>query len=136
MVLYIKLLFVALDQLPSIQNQRLFRGVKEDLNDIYKQEPHVVWWGFSSCSVSESVLESEDFCGKTGKRTKFVIECYSGKSIRDYSYISKEDEVLVLPATEFEVMKIVQQERNFHVIYLKEVEPLLALQKSVTSDVS
>jgi len=119
---YLKLFFVALDRIPSTTGQQLFRGVKEDLSSRYVKGTSIVWWGFSSCTISEDVLESDVFYGTTGKRTKFIIDCNSGKKIKDYSYMPDEDEVLILPATQFQVTDVIQPEPDVSEIYLKEID--------------
>ncbi|CAF5143328.1 unnamed protein product, partial [Rotaria sp. Silwood1] len=97
---YLKLFLTALSRLPS-ERQFVYRGVKLDLSEKYPIGENVVWWGFSSCTVSINVLQSENFLGKTGERTMFNIECYSGKNIQKHSYYPTEDEVLLLAATQF-----------------------------------
>ena len=120
--LYLKLFFVALDDLPVAVNQRLFRGVKKDLSHLYKLGQPVIWWGFSSCSTDEYVAKREEYCGKTGKRTIFIIDSISGKNIRDYSYFQEEDEMLLLPATQFQVVECYEREPDFYEIHLKEMD--------------
>ena len=134
--LYLKLLFVALDRLPAIANQSLFRGVKRDLSDEYKLGQPVIWWGFSSCTISEDITEREEFCGGTGKRTMFIIDCNSGKNIRNYSYYPDEDEVVILPATQFEVVDRREEEPGFLKIYLKETNTLFQLRAPLPNCVS
>ena len=119
--LYLKLFFVALDRLPAA-NQRLFRGVKKDMTDLYKLGRPVIWWGFSSCSTDEDIAKREEFCGKTGKRTMFIIDSISGRDIRDYSYFQEENEVLILPATQFQVVNCREREPDFYEIHLTEMD--------------
>jgi hypothetical protein len=56
--LYLKLFITALDELPSI-SQTIYRGVKMDLSAQYPQGKTFAWWGFSSCTTSIQVLQSE-----------------------------------------------------------------------------
>jgi hypothetical protein len=134
--LYLKLFFVALDRLPSTSGLFLFRGVKLDLSNQYKVGDTFVWWGFSSCAVSMGVLQSEGFLGQTSKRTMFTIECNSGKDIRKHSYLPEEDEVLILPATQFEVIGYLQPAPDLYMIHIKEVQPPFSLRSSVLTPVS
>jgi hypothetical protein len=134
--LFIKLFLVALDRLPSTSDRSFFRGVRLDLSNEYPLGKTFVWWGFSSCSVSEHVLESEEFCGKTGKRTKFIINCDSGKKITKYSYFPDEEEVLVLPATQFKVINVCQPEPDLNEIHIKEFQPPHPLLAPVSTLVS
>ncbi|CAF1367369.1 unnamed protein product [Adineta steineri] len=62
-------------------NQTIYRGVEMDLSAQYPQGQIFTWWGFSSCTNSVQVLQSEQFLGKTGDRTLFSIDCESGKNI-------------------------------------------------------
>lgn len=126
--LYLKLLFTALHRLPST---RLFvyRGVKLDLSAQYPTGKTVVWWGFSSCTTLVSVLQSESFLGKTGMRTMFNIECYSGKDIRKYSYYPNEDEILLLAATQLKVISSLNAGNGLHTIQLKETQPPFPLSQ-------
>jgi len=82
-----------------------------------------VWWGFSSCTKSLDVLADERFLGKNGTRTLFNIECYSGKSIQNYSFYPEEQEVLLPPARQFQVMGSLNQVNGLYIIHLKEIEP-------------
>jgi len=134
--LYLRLLFTALDRLPSTSGRNLFRGVKLDLSNQYKLGETFVWWGLSSCTVSMDVLRSEHFLGRTGDRTMFIIECDSGKEIKNHSYLRSEDEVLILPATQFEVTGYLQPASDLHMIHLKEVQPPVPLRAPVSTSVS
>jgi hypothetical protein len=128
---YLRLLFSGLERLPSIRGRTLLRGVNLDLSDKYKKLKHVVWWGFSSCTLSSNVLQSEQFLGKDGTRTMFMIECESGKDIRNHSYFPSEDEVLIMAATQFEVVGCLDQGHGLHIIQLKETTPPHPLRQTI-----
>jgi hypothetical protein len=67
--------------------------------------------------------------GKTGPGTLFNIQCANGKVINHHSYFDSEDEVLLLPATQFIIVGKVTQ-RQLHIIQLKEnVESSVVLLK-------
>ena len=102
--LFLKLIMTALGQLPSISAE-VYRGVKGDLRSQYSVGTIFTWWGFSSCTSRKDVLEGDQFLGIKGKRTMFVINCKSGKDIRELSFYRNEFEVLLLPATRFRVTK-------------------------------
>jgi hypothetical protein len=129
--LYLKLILTGLAKLPSLEGRTFYRGVKKNLTDIYREGKTVVWWGFSSCTSRIDVLESEEFLGKTGLRTLFAIECKSAKDIRRHSMFSNENEVLLMPATQFEVIGQYQPCADVHMIQLKETEPLYPLRDPV-----
>ncbi|CAF3462896.1 unnamed protein product [Rotaria sp. Silwood2] len=119
---YLKLLLTALWKLPS-QKLVVHRGVRLDLSKDYVKGKTQVWWGFSSTTQSVEILESELFLGKSGERTLFTIECLNGKLIKNHSYYAFEDEVLLLPATQFQITGKLDLGNNIHTIMLKEVVP-------------
>ncbi|CAF1377463.1 unnamed protein product, partial [Rotaria sp. Silwood1] len=126
--LYLRLFLTALFRLPSVPKLTVYRGVKLDLSSQFHKGETVVWWGFSSCTTSVEVLQSEQFVGKTGTRTMFNIECHTAKDIRKHSFYPSEDELLLLAATQFHVKGILDQGHGHHTIQLQEIqspEPLL-----------
>jgi Ran GTPase-activating protein (RanGAP) involved in mRNA processing and transport len=129
--LYLKLILTALTHLPSIHNQIIYRGIKLDLSKDYPQGKKFIWWGFSSCTSSLSVLESMQFIGKTGIRTMFIIECISGKDISKHTFFQSEQEVLILPATRFIVISCENKPKGLHIIHLKEIEPPFTLLEPI-----
>jgi hypothetical protein len=129
--LYLKLFLTGLARLPSI-SRTIYRGIKQTLNHLYKEGETYVWWGFSSCTISVKVLKSEDFCGQSGARTMFAIECNSGKDIRNHSFHQDEDEVLLLPARQLEVLACLDAGNGLCIIQLKEIEPEYPLLEPVS----
>ncbi|CAF3802131.1 unnamed protein product [Rotaria sp. Silwood1] len=129
--LYLRLVLTALARLPS---KRLFvnRGVKEDLHAEYSEGSTFIWWGFSSCTLSIKVLESAMFLGKTGTRTLFQIDCHTGKNIKNHSFLSKEDEILLLPARQFVVKSCLDSGNGLHIISLEEIDPKYPLLEPIS----
>ncbi|CAF1024603.1 unnamed protein product [Rotaria sp. Silwood1] len=127
---YLRLVLTALARLPS---DRLFinRGIRGDLHAEYPEGSTFIWWGFSSCTSSVKVLESEMFLGKTGTRTLFQIDCHTGKNIKNHSFMSKEDEILLLPARQFEVKSCLNSGNGLHIIQIKEIDPQHALLEPI-----
>ena len=120
---FLRLFFTGLSKLPSTGHRTIYRGVKLDLRSEYEQSERVVWWGFSSCTKAVAVLENEQFFGKSGTRTLFAIQSDTGKNIREHSFYPHEDEILLLPGREFEVMDLLDMGNQLTIIQLKEVEP-------------
>ena len=118
---YLKLILSGLCRLPSVRRP-VYRGIKVDLSELYSEEKTFIWWGFSSCASNIGVLESEQFIGKTGTRTLFIIDCFSGKDVSRHSYFQSEEEVILLPARQLEVISCFQPSSGFHMIQLKEIE--------------
>ncbi|CAF3133367.1 unnamed protein product [Rotaria sp. Silwood2] len=122
--LYLKLLLTALTHLPPIGERTVYRGIRQNMSHLYPQGKTLIWWAFSSCTENIDTLETATIFGKKGARTLFTIKCYSGKDIHQYSTVENESEVLLLPGIQLEVVASLDQGPNFHIIQLKEVEPL------------
>ena len=120
---FLKLFFTGLSKLPSTGHRTIFRGVKIDLRDQYKEGERIIWWGFSSCTKTVGLLENEEFVGTSGTRTLFTIESDTGKDIGEHSFFEKEDEILLLPGREFEVLSSLNMGNKLIMIRLKEVQP-------------
>ncbi|CAF1686440.1 unnamed protein product [Rotaria magnacalcarata] len=124
--LYLRLILTALARLPS-KRRSVFRGVKENLWLDYPTGKIFIWWGFSSCTSSVGVLENEEFFGTTGDRTLFQIECTTAKNIKKHSFITNEDEILLLPARQFEVTSCLNSGHGLHIVRLKEIKAVSAI---------
>ncbi|CAF2724422.1 unnamed protein product [Rotaria sp. Silwood2] len=134
--LYLKLIITALSRLPLI-NVTVYRGVKdiiESEHEKYKVGKRLVWWGFSSCSTNRDVSEDDQFVGKTGIKTLFIIDCVKGIDVGNHSYFRKENEILLLPATQVEVIGYEEQEDNLRIIYLEEIESSHILLEPISSE--
>jgi hypothetical protein len=126
--LYMRLIMTALSKIPLDSNSRtVYRGVKQDLSKEYPKGITVTWWPFSSCTTTVDVLENDNFLGQNGTRTLFAIECESAKSIKQFSFYSKEEEVLLPPARQFQVMACLNQGNGLHIIQLREIQPKFPL---------
>ncbi|CAF1599563.1 unnamed protein product, partial [Rotaria magnacalcarata] len=127
--LYLRLFLNALFRLPLVPITA-YRGVKLDLSNLYIEGETIVWWGFSSCTTSVGVLQSDLFLGKTGSRTMFTLQCKSARDIRKHSFYPVEDEVLLMAATQFKVLGSLGQ-GNLHIIQLEETSPPFPLLQPV-----
>jgi hypothetical protein len=129
---YLKVVLTALSKLPSA-HRCVYRGVRADLHQLYPKGKIFVWWGFSSCTLTLEVLQSEDFLGKKGNRTMFTIECDAGKDVRNHSMYPTEDEILLPAARQFKVVSCLDSGNNLHIIQLKEIEPIFPLLEPLPS---
>jgi hypothetical protein len=129
--LFLKLILTAFARLPS-KHCFVYRGIKRDVSKDYPRGETVIWWGFSSCTSSMHVLENDQFLGSTGTRTFITIECTSGKDIQKYSSLPNEDEILLPPGRQFEVVSCLKQSGGLHMIQLKETEPPYPLLEPVS----
>lgn len=130
--LYLRLLVTSLSKLPST-HCTVYRGVKQDLHGCYLEGSTLVWWGFSSCTTSLKVLQSEEFLGTSGFRTMFHIKCHSGKDIRRHSFYSTEHEVLLLPGRQFQVDSSLNSGNGLYQIQMEEIEPPFPLLEPVSA---
>ncbi|CAF1380791.1 unnamed protein product, partial [Didymodactylos carnosus] len=122
---YLKLLLTALWKLPPVC-RTVFRGVNTNLEDAYVKNQSYTWWGFSS--TTETLDKTEEFLGTKGNlRTLFAIECTNGRQINRHSYFKTENEVLLPPATHFQVVSKINPSKDLHIIQLKEIKPKFPL---------
>jgi hypothetical protein len=119
-LLYLKLILTALDKLPS-QREIIWRGIRLDLSQEYEVGQRYIWWSLSSCTGS---------IGKQGCRTLFNIECDSGKMIQLHSSIHIENEFLLPPATQLEVVGKTDFGAGLTIIHVKQVQPSFILIES------
>jgi hypothetical protein len=119
--LYLRLLMTALAKLPSDSNSlTVNRDVKLDLSTQYPKGSIVTWWDCLSCTTSVDVLNNEQFLDQSGTRTMFSIECYSAKTIKQFSYYPNEEKVL--SARRFQVVGYLNQGNGLHFIQPKEIQ--------------
>ncbi len=120
---YLKLFLTALAKLPCAPPQTVWRGVKKDISNEFMRGASVIWWSFSSCTMSLSMLESDLYLGNTGERTLFSIEVFNGRNIRAHSAFDTEDEVLLLPGTYMVVKSLLNPAPDMHIIHMKQEKP-------------
>ncbi|CAF1535196.1 unnamed protein product, partial [Didymodactylos carnosus] len=123
---YLKLFLTALYTLPSVKSV-VWRGIKADISEQFNTGQTFVWWGVSSCTRSVHVLELEKFLGQKGTRTLFNIECKEGKIIRAHSHFSIEDEVVLMPASFFEVIGKNNAGNGLYIVHVRQIEPPVPL---------
>ena len=76
------------------------------------------------------MLENDQFLGKHGLRTIFLIECQNGKSVVSHSYFKdSEQEIILMPGSYFEVVGQLNPAEDLHIIQVKEIQPPFALIK-------
>jgi hypothetical protein len=132
--LYLRLIMAALVKLPSEPTRfTIYRGLKMDLSAELIKGNKIVWLAFSSCTMSLDVLTNERFLGKNGRRTLFVIDCYSAKKIQNHTFYPDEEEVLFFPACQFEVIGCLNEDNGLLVVQLKEIEPKYRMINSIKS---
>jgi Ran GTPase-activating protein (RanGAP) involved in mRNA processing and transport len=119
--LFLRLFMVALSKLPSTKHRIVYRGIKMDISQEFPEGKTFIWWAFSSCSSSIKVLEQ--FLGQNGHRTIFNIECDSAKDISQHSFYQSENEMLMYPARQFQVVSSLNTGNQLRIIHLKEIQP-------------
>ncbi|CAF3722899.1 unnamed protein product [Rotaria sp. Silwood1] len=119
---YLKLFLTGLYKLPSVQ-ATIWRGIKGDISQQFEKDGTFVWWGLSSCTDSIDILQSSQFLGTTGARTLISIECINGKMIKRHSIYDGENEILLMPASYFQVCGKINSGHGLNIIHVKEIEP-------------
>lgn len=106
----------------------LFRGVKKDLSSMYVKGRKFSWYSVSSCSCMAEVLENPLFLGSSGERTIFSIELNKehnrARSIKQFSLVKSEDEIILPPNSRFEVVSHLRVGAGLVMIHLKELMSL------------
>jgi hypothetical protein len=57
----------------------------------------------------------------------FNIECHSAKSIKEFSFYPEEEEVLLPPGRQFQVIGCLDQGHGLHIIQMREIQPKFPL---------
>lgn len=122
---YIWLLLNALKHLPAATNTNVYRGMKvgvHTLGDDYSESQRFVWNGFSSTATTINVMES--FMGTDGERTLFQLELTEqlGRDLRDFSLFPSENEILLPPNMQFEVVARFDAGNGLTMVQCKQVE--------------
>ena len=91
---------LALKKLAPMEHLQVYRGVRADLTSEYSIGTKVTWHSFTSTTRTMGVLE--DFLGKEGDRTIFLISTNSGYDIKNFSLEPEQDEVLLPAGLSFE----------------------------------
>ncbi|CAF3462159.1 unnamed protein product [Rotaria sp. Silwood1] len=120
---YLRLFFNGLFKISSYTMKIIWHGVKADLHTKYETGKCYIWWAITSCAQSIDVLRHPAYLGETGVRTVFSIECLNARPIRAHSYYQRDEEILLLPGTYFEVLSNVNTGHGLHVIRLRERPP-------------
>lgn len=122
---YIWLLLNALKLLPAASSVMVFRGMKvgaETLGDDYANDEEFVWSGFSSTATTVDVMQT--FMGTEGPRTLFTLELTEsvGRDLRDFSLFPSENEILLPPNMQFEVVSRFDAGNGLTMVQCKQVE--------------
>jgi uracil DNA glycosylase len=116
---YLRLLFSAVSGLP-VRTEPLWRGVPLDLRAQYPVGRTVTWWGVSSCTSELGVARA--FLGSRGKRTLFEVQPARAVGIRDFSAFTGEEEFILLPGTQLEVVDVKAERGGLCTVRLTESE--------------
>jgi hypothetical protein len=115
---YLRLFFAALSRLEG-RTQTLWRGVALELRRQYPRGGTVVWWGVSSCTSELSVARG--FLGWSGRRTLFEVQPAGAVGIRNFSAFKGEEEYLLPPGTQLEVVDVKSEKGGLCTVKLREL---------------
>ncbi|CAF1488770.1 unnamed protein product [Adineta ricciae] len=133
--LFLRLLLTALLHLPSTP-LIVFRSANMDLSSKYAVGKTITWCGFSSCVKRTNQLEKHLHLNWAGRKTLFLIKCYSGKDIHQHSMHDNDNEVLLPPARQFNVVSSKGRGKGLCVIELNAIEPAWSIRNVQFSAVS
>ncbi|CAF1678823.1 unnamed protein product [Adineta ricciae] len=87
----------------------------------------MTWWTLTSVTSSFDVLQSPMYLGREKVQTIFEIETKYGKSIREYSHLQNDDEILLLPGINLKVIGSSKHSDGIHIIHLREINSFVDL---------
>ena len=120
--LYLRLFMTALSKIPLVGKRMIYRGVKRKEIKIPSKGETQIWAAFSSCTATIDVLGTEAFLGKKDPRILYLIECQSGRNIRDCSMITEEDEILLPINRHFQIISILDAGNDLTLVDMKEID--------------
>jgi hypothetical protein len=113
----------ALHKIPA-SPKTLYSGVRKALSQLsqkFEKGKPVVWWSVTSTASHVSVLENEQFLGKSGCRCLFTITSTSSRDIQRYSAMStKECEFVLMPGCCLMVEDILDAGAGLTIVQLAE----------------
>ncbi|CAF1237637.1 unnamed protein product [Adineta ricciae] len=134
--LFLRLLLTALLHLPSTP-LIVFRSANMDLSSKYVVGKTITWCGFSSCvKRTNHEIDKHLHLNWAGRKTLFLVKCYSGKDIHRHSMHDNDNEVLLPPARRFNVVSSKGRGKGVCVIELNEIEPACSIRNVQFSPVS
>jgi hypothetical protein len=98
--LYLKLLYTALNKLPSTKAD-IWRGIKGNVKSQYTKNTHLIWHGVTSTSLDLEAVNR--FLPDQANCTVFFIQCQYGKSVANHSAFPEEQEIILMPDTKLVV---------------------------------
>ncbi|CAF1184910.1 unnamed protein product [Adineta ricciae] len=121
---YLRLLYNAISKLPKLTKTTVWCGTDKDVTELFNDKnknKKFTSRGIISGSTSPSVISS--CLSNAPKKTVFIIECLTARSIAAYTRYPSKNEVIFMPGTRFEVIPCPAHVHNDkHTIYLKEID--------------
>ncbi|CAF1488396.1 unnamed protein product [Adineta ricciae] len=114
---FLKLFHTALNKLPVVKGN-IWRGLREDVSNMYYTGLELTWWSVNSCSLSINIIKH--FLGPTS--TLFLIEAENGRNMSGYTKFENENEVILPPGTRLRVVSnALDHDGGLHVIHTMEI---------------
>lgn len=116
---FLKLLYNALGKVPSMKST-VWRGLPSNLVEQLKENDEIVCCGITSCSTSADVIRAID-----QNSILCSIKPLNGKNIHEYSSLTGDYEVLLLPNTHLIVKsKKLDMDTGKSIVYLEEISDI------------
>ncbi|CAF3380680.1 unnamed protein product [Rotaria sp. Silwood2] len=129
--LYLKLFITGLSRMPSMRGT-VYYSVNMDLSVQFANKKNIMCWSFLLCTTSVNTPKFEAFLKTKGPRTMFIIDSISGKNIHEHSDNPIENEIILLPATKYEVVDHTEEADGLRKIVLKEIQSSFSLLDTIT----
>ena len=116
-----KLMLSGVYKLPLVKSN-VYRGVRVyDACKTIREGKSFVWWGFSFALTQESDLQRDEFLGSTYDCSMIKIRALSAVDIKAFSMFKEDvDYVLLLPGTQVDVDKVIEEKNTWRVIQCHE----------------
>jgi uracil DNA glycosylase len=115
---YLRVFLGAFDKLVK-KKTTLYRGIFKDLAKEYAQGSTITWWSVSSCTPNIDV--ARQFGGGAPGGTLFLIQAATAVPIMHLSAYQGEEEFVLAPGTQLEVVSVKKPKGGATEIRLKEV---------------
>lgn len=113
---YLKLFTTAIEKLPLVRGN-IWRGIRENVTNLFKRDEEFTWWSINSCSSDIDVVQQ--FLSTDG--TLFLIEALNGRKVSGYSHIPNENEIILGPGTQLTVVGgSLISSGGLHIVHLRE----------------
>ena len=124
---YFRVLFSAINKLPAFEGT-VWHFVPPKTKKRYFKGEERIWWSFVSSALSLETLKSSELFTNDTDPFVFKIDLFNGRSIREFSAYSNDEEIIIIPGTYFRIVDIKPNDQ-FTIIELQQIAaPIYAVE--------